>query len=188
MSTVDLITPRLRLLTPDKSLYEAWRTAHLGAAPAKSASDFEPRQPEALTLEAFDALLDRLAWLRSQGSHGISVLQRQTGVQLGTISLFDRVEGPSQSIFLGYHIFNQFWGNGYATEAVAGAKQVVFEEFELHRIESLVEIDNPASMRVLEKNGFRHEGTSKRRLQLRGEWRDAHIFAITREEYEPPVY
>ena len=107
---------------------------------------------------------------------------------MGTLSLFDRVDGPSQSIFLGYHIFNQHWGSGYATEAVTGAKQIVFEEFGLHRIESLVEIDNPASIRVLEKNGFRHEGTSKRRLQLRGEWRDAHIFALTLEEYEPPVY
>jgi ribosomal-protein-alanine N-acetyltransferase len=188
MSAIDITTPRLLLITPTRSFYTAWREAHLGAGPAQTLSDFEPREPEALSEEAFDALLDRLAWLRSQGSHGISILDRQSRAQLGTLSLFDRVDGPSKNIFLGYHIFNQHWGQGFATEAVAGAKQIVFEDFDLHRIEALVEVDNTASTRVLEKNGFRLEGTAKRRLFRRGEWRDALIYALTAEEYEPPSY
>jgi [ribosomal protein S5]-alanine N-acetyltransferase len=41
---------------------------------------------------------------------------------------------------------------------------------------------NARSRRVLEKNGFRHEGFSPRYLRLDGDWRDHDLFAITVEE------
>jgi ribosomal-protein-alanine N-acetyltransferase len=48
-------------------------------------------------------------------------------------------------------------GRGYATEAVALALPYAFGELDLHRLETGVQLDNPASMRVLAKNGFREE-------------------------------
>ena len=43
---------------------------------------------------------------------------------------------------------------------------------------------NAASIRVLQKNGFRHEGLAERYLLIAGRWQDHAIFAITAEEWE----
>jgi len=42
--------------------------------------------------------------------------------------------------------------------------------------------DNPASKRVLEKVGFRHEGLALRYLRLAGRWTDQELSAITAED------
>ena len=44
---------------------------------------------------------------------------------------------------------------------------------------------NKASIRVLEKNGFRHEGFSSRYLNINGVWEDHELFAVTVEEWNP---
>ena len=42
---------------------------------------------------------------------------------------------------------------------------------------------NTASLRVIERNGFRHEGRAERYLQINGVWEDHDIFALTAEEW-----
>ncbi|WP_341849645.1 GNAT family N-acetyltransferase [Thermoflavimicrobium dichotomicum] len=41
---------------------------------------------------------------------------------------------------------------------------------------------NHASIRVLEKAGFRKEGFSRNYLKINGNWEDHFIFAITQED------
>jgi ribosomal-protein-alanine N-acetyltransferase len=52
----------------------------------------------------------------------------------------------------------------------------------LHRVQAAVMPNNPASMRVLEKAGFRPEGFAERYLCIAGKWEDHVVFAITAEE------
>ena len=52
-----------------------------------------------------------------------------------------------------------------------------FEELGLHRIEANVMPKNKASLRVLEKNQFINEGTSKYYLNINGVWED-HIHMV----------
>jgi RimJ/RimL family protein N-acetyltransferase len=62
---------------------------------------------------------------------------------------------------IGYWIGRPWWGRGFATEAV---EALVRHEFEIIRRRKLVAArfaDNPASGRVLEKNGFRETGPSQ---------------------------
>ena len=42
---------------------------------------------------------------------------------------------------------------------------------------------NVASIRVVERNGFRREGYAERYLQINGVWEDHTIFALTAEEW-----
>ena len=58
---------------------------------------------------------------------------------------------------LSYHFDPQSWGHGYATELVAAALTMAFEELGAERVVGLVRTANPASRRVLEKCGFAFE-------------------------------
>jgi ribosomal-protein-alanine N-acetyltransferase len=52
----------------------------------------------------------------------------------------------------------------------------------LHRIEIAIRPENTASLRVVEKLGFRYEGHKERYIHINGAWRDHYIFALTKEE------
>jgi ribosomal-protein-alanine N-acetyltransferase len=91
--------------------------------------------------------------------------------------------GGFQNAFLGYAIGRRFTGRGLGTATVRGAVGHAFGALELHRVQANVRTDNPASRRVLEKAGFRHEGLALRYLHLAGAWRDHDTFAITAEEW-----
>jgi ribosomal-protein-alanine N-acetyltransferase len=52
----------------------------------------------------------------------------------------------------------------------------------LHRVEIDVRPENTASLRVIEKLGFRYEGIKQRYIHINGDWRDHYIFALTAEE------
>uniref|UniRef100_A0A803Q198 N-acetyltransferase domain-containing protein n=1 Tax=Cannabis sativa TaxID=3483 RepID=A0A803Q198_CANSA len=60
---------------------------------------------------------------------------------------------------LSYAVGADYWGQGIVTTAVKMAITLVFNEFPgLVRLEALVEVENSASQRVLEKVGFLKEG------------------------------
>jgi len=52
----------------------------------------------------------------------------------------------------------------------------------LHRVEINIRPENVPSLRVVEKLGFRPEGTRLRYLHIDGEWRDHLSFALNAEE------
>ncbi|SER23789.1 Protein N-acetyltransferase, RimJ/RimL family [Faunimonas pinastri] len=85
---------------------------------------------------------------------------------------------------LGYWIGRPFWGRGYASEAVAA---IVDHAFRLHpsdRIGAGVYHDNAASMRILEKRGFREAERSPTHCLARGLAVETVNMLLTREEYE----
>lgn len=59
---------------------------------------------------------------------------------------------------IGYWLLPEFWGKGYIQEAASKVVQYAFETLELHRIEALIESENSASAKTLEKLGFQFEG------------------------------
>lgn len=89
------------------------------------------------------------------------------------------VRGGFQNAYLGYAVDERRSGRGVATQLVLHVARFAFGELELHRLQANVRTDNPASRRVLEKAGFRHEGVALRYLKIAGEWRDHDMFALT---------
>ena len=70
--------------------------------------------------------------------------------------------------FIGYWLGTPHWGKGYATEAVQGLIDSLFSLIDLAAIEADTRVINPASRRVLEKSGFRAEGSFLKSLPARG--------------------
>jgi len=142
-------------------------------------AQWEPERNESwFTLEAqrFDietALVDGNADRRY--SFGIF----SDGELVGRIALNQIYRGIFQNSYLGYSIGERWNGRGFATEAVELAVRFAFEEAGLHRVQAAVMPRNTASIRVLEKNGFREEGFAVNYLRINGAWEDHRIFART---------
>lgn len=64
-------------------------------------------------------------------------------------------------IELGYWLLPGFWRSGIMVECLPAIIQHAFTAMGVHRVEAVVEPENVASTRVLEKLGFIHEGTRR---------------------------
>jgi RimJ/RimL family protein N-acetyltransferase len=83
---------------------------------------------------------------------------------------------------IGYTLAQASWRQGYATEVAAGLLHFGFETLGLHRIHAIVEPENIASTRVLEKVGMRREGHLRDHRYAKGGWRDSLLYAIVEGE------
>ncbi len=83
---------------------------------------------------------------------------------------------------LGYRIGEQDGGRGVASRAVALCLEQAFGTHRLERIEATARPENPGSIRVLERNGFRQFGRSRRSFELGGRWFDRLLFERHRDE------
>lgn len=77
-----------------------------------------------------------------------------------------------------------FWGKGYATELANRILSFSFNDLNLHRIEAGVATENVKSIRVLEKLGMTREGSRRKILPIRGEWKDNYHYGILEEEFQ----
>jgi ribosomal-protein-alanine N-acetyltransferase len=66
---------------------------------------------------------------------------------------------------------------GYMTAAVRGVIPFAFGTLRLHRIEAACIPANTASIRLLERTGFRREGFARQYLCINGMWQDHLLFA-----------
>lgn len=82
-----------------------------------------------------------------------------------------------------YKLHKDFWGNGYATEAAARLLKFCFSDLKLHRIEAGCAVENIGSIKVLEKIGMIREGHTRKKLPIRGEWKDNYCYAILEEDF-----
>jgi RimJ/RimL family protein N-acetyltransferase len=80
-------------------------------------------------------------------------------------------EGPKE-LEVGYTIGRTYWGNGYATEAAAAARDFALEELGADRLIALIIHGNDASENVARKLGFEHE------RDIRFGRRDAKLYAL----------
>ncbi len=103
-------------------------------------------------------------------------------VIVGQLSVSSIVRGSALSASLGYWIDRARAGAGIVPTAVALATDHCFTVLGLHRMEINVRPENAASLRVVQKLGFRHEGLRKDFLHIDGDWRDHDSFALTAPE------
>ena len=94
----------------------------------------------------------------------------------GTIGLEHVIRGAAQSATVGYWVDGARNGRGLASRAVAEVVELAAAEHGLHRLQAPVRVDNLASQRVLEKNGFERIGVARGYLRVGGEWRDHLLF------------
>ncbi|NED94640.1 GNAT family N-acetyltransferase [Phytoactinopolyspora alkaliphila] len=111
-------------------------------------------------------------------SWGVTYDGRLAG-QLGVSNI---IWGSARTGTVGYWIDGALAGRGIIPTALALATDYCFQVAGLHRLEVNIRPENQASLRVVEKLGFREEGLRKGLLHIDGAWRDHRSFALTLEE------
>ena len=101
---------------------------------------------------------------------------------VGQLTLGNIVRGAFCSAYAGYWVDGRMAGKGIIPTALAMAVDFSFAHAALHRIEVNIRPENAASLRVVEKLGFREEGTREEFLHIAGAWRDHRSFALTAGE------
>ena len=116
--------------------------------------------------------------LASYARHGFglrAVTLATTGEPIGICGLLRRHELPEPD--LGFAFLPRHRGQGYAFEAASAVAADGRERFGLRTVMAIVNPDNAASIRLLEKLGFAREGT----VRLTDESVELSLFASRRE-------
>lgn len=129
------------------------------------------------SFEATKSQMDFYARMVAEGS-GIpwKLVERASGAPVGVLAVYG-YKPEHRKAELGFWLLPEFWGMGYAREAVEAAMHYWQEERTLHRMEAFVEEENEASWRLLERCAFTYEGTMRDCEWKDGRWVSLKIYA-----------
>ncbi|MGZ4430640.1 MAG: GNAT family N-acetyltransferase [Gaiellales bacterium] len=150
--------------------------AELYTAERAFLAPFDPPRPaEFFTVDGQQRELARLDRDRLAGRRYRFLIEADRH-PVGTLSVSNVVRGAARSADLGYFVAQAWNGRGIATRAVREACRWAFGEGDLHRLQAGTLLDNVASQRVLERNGFARIGIAPAYLFIGGAWRDHLLF------------
>jgi ribosomal-protein-alanine N-acetyltransferase len=84
---------------------------------------------------------------------------------------------------IGYFLFPEYWGKGYASEAARLLIEYCFTKMKLHKVTASCDAENRASEQVMIRCGMQREGLRRKHRLLDGEWRDRLEYAILSEDW-----
>lgn len=102
------------------------------------------------------------------------------GQACGGIGVTQGKDERRYSASLGYWLGRRHWGQGVMTAVVGAYVPWVMDTLVLARLSAQVMASNPASARVLLKNGFAEEGTERQSVFKDGQLHDMRCFALIR--------
>lgn len=134
-----------------------------------------------------EARANVIDWAARQFQHraGLrwALTQRGDDTLIGTAG-YNFWDQPNHRADIGYDLNRALWGRGLMPEAMHAILHFGFGTMMLHRVEADVTSGNAASVRVLEKCGFAHEGTLRERYWCNGRYFDHLQFGLLRSAYE----
>ena len=162
---------------PDMGDYEQW--ASLRAGSREFLTPWEPVWPaNDLTRTAFRARV-RQYWrdIDEDVAYPYFIFDTAGETLVGALTLSNVRRGVAQTATLGYWTGLPFARQGYMTSGVKLILEFAFRHLGLHRVEAACLPHNQASIGLLRKCGFAHEGLARGYLKIAGDWRDHLLFA-----------
>lgn len=132
-------------------------------------------KPPLYTNTHFSEKLSRM----QQAKASFTWMIERDGVLMGVVN---SASGRDPRVFQGgYWVDPAYWGEGIAPAALTLVKDYLLEECGAERIQAVVEPDNAASMRVLEKCGYQREGLLRKFYPSgNGGLIDVYMYAVVR--------
>jgi ribosomal-protein-alanine N-acetyltransferase len=102
---------------------------------------------------------------------------------IGNIGLF-RIQPENYRCEIGYMILPEFHGNGIIPEAIKAVLEYSFDVLQFHSIEAVIDPDNIASEKVLQKNGFVKEAHILENEYYDGRFWDTVIYSLLKRNFK----
>ena len=113
-----------------------------------------------------------------------AIVENSTGRHIGNINI-RLIDPHNQYAKVGYFIGDRFcWGKGYATEAVVLVTRFGFDKMQFNKCTAGIHSGNIGSKRVLEKVGYKLEGTLRGQLKGPSGWEDELVYGIFKSEID----
>lgn len=141
---------------------------------------WEPIWPEDdLTRVAFRRRIRRYQQeVQDDQGYAFFMFREEDDRLLGGLALSNMRRGVAQACTLGYWMGEAHAGQGYMSAGVRALIPFVFDTLRLHRLEAACMPTNQASIRILERAGFKREGYARKYLSIAGRWEDHLFYAI----------
>ncbi|WP_263706472.1 GNAT family N-acetyltransferase [Shouchella tritolerans] len=167
---------KLRKVTiDDAELYHTWRNDMEVMRNTSPSLDI-------YTIEATRGFVEQVI-LGSNTAKSYMIIEKENEKPIGITTLInidDKNRNAECIIDIGE---KDFWGKGYGREALTLLLNYSFLEMNLHRVYLRVFSFNKKAIRLYEKLGFRHEGTSREALFREGVWHDIVQMGLLQGEY-----
>lgn len=129
------------------------------------------------------SLDDALSWMElhlenyiANKSYEFAITDKESGELYGAIALSNNLSFNNGEI--AYWIGEEFWGNGYATEAAQAILQFAFNKKKYHKVFARYFYSNPASGRVLQKLNMNKEGVFIDHVRKENHYEDLIYYGI----------
>ena len=180
----DIRGARVYLRPPTMQDYAAW--AELRALSRQHLTPWEPQWArDELTRSSFRRRLKAAQReMRDDLSYSYLIFAETPLRLVGGLNISNVRRGIAQAASIGYWIGAPYAGRGLMTDAVRAVAPFAFNSLRLHRLEAACLPTNVASMRVLEKAGFRLEGQARQYLKIDGRWQDHNLYALLHDDLQ----
>lgn len=112
------------------------------------------------------------------------IILKEENRLIGMVGLH-RIDWKNKNSELGYWIGKNYWNKGLVTEAVSLILDFAFSQLKLHKVYAKLFEKNIGSRRVLEKSGFKLEGSFKEQRFKHNAWQNELEHGILAKEYKP---
>ncbi|WP_237394825.1 GNAT family N-acetyltransferase [Methylacidimicrobium sp. AP8] len=126
---------------------------------------------------------EHIAMTRSGRTVSAAILEKEPRRFAGAGILF--LEPNHRRAEIGLWLGRPFWARGYGPEASRGLIDYAFAVLGLRKICAYCLASNLRSRRLIQKLGFRWEGTQRKQLLVRGVFEDLLLFGLLAEEWAP---
>jgi RimJ/RimL family protein N-acetyltransferase len=114
------------------------------------------------------------------------IIETEKDGAVGFTTLTD-IDWKNRSACSGTMLAKKHISKGIATDAVMARLKYSFDELQLNRIEANILAHNIASQRLVEKVGYKVEGTKRQAIYKNGKYNDVIIYSILKSEYETKI-
>ena len=132
-------------------------------------------------VKTIEDALEHIAMMdaKIENNEGINwaITQKGNPKLIGVIGHY-RIKPEHYRAEIGYMLLPEFSGKGIISEAVKEVVNYGFKGMQLHSIEAVIDPENNASAKVLEKNGFVKEAHLKENEFFEGRFLDSVIYSL----------